>query len=63
MLPKEKTELIVYLKKETTRLTKAINKANENQRPGRAGNYEQIRDALLNTLSELLAEKSRRAEF
>lgn len=57
MSPKEKKELVGYLKKETDRLDKAIHKAHQTERLGRVVNYEQMRDALLITLNKLLTEK------
>lgn len=56
MSPKEKKELVGYLKKETDRLTKAIRKAYETGRLGRVAHYEQMRDAFANTLNKLWTE-------
>lgn len=57
MSPKEKKELVGYLKKETDRLDKAISKAHETGRYGRVAHYEQMRDALVSTLSKIITEK------
>lgn len=57
MSPKERKELVGYLKKETDRLDKAIHKAHEIECLGRVVNYEQLRDAFLHTLNKLLTEK------
>ncbi|MBI4930095.1 MAG: hypothetical protein HY841_04970 [Bacteroidetes bacterium] len=56
MSPKEKKELVGYLKKETDRLDRAISKAQSTGRFGRVANYEQMRDALASTLNKLITE-------
>src|SRR3990172_124294 len=56
MSPKEKKELVGYLKKETDRLDKAISKAHKTGRFGRVANYEQMRDAFAHTLNKLCSE-------
>ena len=53
MSPKEKKELVGYLEKETDRLDKAIRNARTAERWGRVANWEQMRDAYLNTLNKL----------
>jgi len=56
MSPKEKKELVGYLKNETDRLDKAIRKAHETERLGRVTHYEQMRDAFASILSKLISE-------
>jgi len=54
MSPKEKKELVGYLKKETDRLDKAIRNANKTKRLGRVAQYEQLRDAFASALNKLI---------
>ncbi len=56
MTSKAKKVLVDYLKKETERLTNAINKANENESMGRTAIQVRMRDAFQKFLSKLSGE-------
>lgn len=53
MTAKEKKDFIDYLKKETDRLTNAINKVNEPGSMGKRAIQEQMRDAFQKFLNKL----------